>query len=209
MELHGKYVMIGEGVRWIAGQGADRQVQAVGRQKPAEVRPRHERAVGNQAGEPQAGPGNPHHGLAAEYARPAAARSCTTWKTTWSRSVSWCTLNYKNPHLFPYMEFQRFKHHPMVADAAAGRPACGLWCAGHHRGRLPVRCPSWSCARRARCLGCSAGMVNVPRIKGIAQRHALGHGWPPMRLLEAIKAGREGDELTAYDNGSDAKARSP
>ena len=24
-------------------------------------------------------------------------------------------LNYKNPHLFPYMEFQRFKHHPEIA----------------------------------------------------------------------------------------------
>jgi len=29
-------------------------------------------------------------------------------------------LNYANPHLFPYMEFQRFKHHPMVADLLKG-----------------------------------------------------------------------------------------
>ena len=29
-------------------------------------------------------------------------------------------LNYENPHLYPYMEFQRFKHHPMVAELLAG-----------------------------------------------------------------------------------------
>jgi electron-transferring-flavoprotein dehydrogenase len=29
-------------------------------------------------------------------------------------------LNYENPHLFPYMEFQRFKHHPMIAELLEG-----------------------------------------------------------------------------------------
>ena len=29
-------------------------------------------------------------------------------------------LNYANPHLYPYMEFQRFKHHPMVAELLKG-----------------------------------------------------------------------------------------
>ncbi|HHB80150.1 MAG TPA: NAD(P)/FAD-dependent oxidoreductase, partial [Aliiroseovarius sp.] len=29
-------------------------------------------------------------------------------------------LSYKNPHLYPYMEFQRFKHHPMVAELLEG-----------------------------------------------------------------------------------------
>ena len=29
-------------------------------------------------------------------------------------------LNYKNPHLFPYMEFQRFKHHPKIAELLKG-----------------------------------------------------------------------------------------
>jgi hypothetical protein len=29
-------------------------------------------------------------------------------------------LNYDNPHLYPYMEFQRFKHHPMIADVLEG-----------------------------------------------------------------------------------------
>jgi electron-transferring-flavoprotein dehydrogenase len=36
-------------------------------------------------------------------------------------------LNYKNPHLFPYMEFQRFKHHPRIAKVLGGRQAGGLW----------------------------------------------------------------------------------
>ena len=29
-------------------------------------------------------------------------------------------LNYKNPHLFPYMEFQRFKHHPKIKKLLEG-----------------------------------------------------------------------------------------
>jgi electron-transferring-flavoprotein dehydrogenase len=29
-------------------------------------------------------------------------------------------LNYENPYLYPYMEFQRFKHHPMVAELLKG-----------------------------------------------------------------------------------------
>jgi electron-transferring-flavoprotein dehydrogenase len=46
-------------------------------------------------------------------------------------------LNYENPHLYPYMEFQRFKHHPMVAELLEGgkRIAYG---ARAIRGRLAV-----------------------------------------------------------------------
>ena len=47
-------------------------------------------------------------------------------------------LNYKNPHLFPYMEFQRFKHHPMVAELLEGRQTRGLRRARDLRGRLSV-----------------------------------------------------------------------
>mgnify|MGYP006228239355 FL=1 len=29
-------------------------------------------------------------------------------------------LNYENPHVFPYMEFQKFKHHPMIKEMLEG-----------------------------------------------------------------------------------------
>jgi electron-transferring-flavoprotein dehydrogenase len=64
-------------------------------------------------------------------------------------------LNYANPYLYPYMEFQRFKHHPMVAELLEGRQARGLRRPRHQRGRLAVD-PETDRARRA-LLGCSAG----------------------------------------------------
>ena len=45
-------------------------------------------------------------------------------------------LNYENPYLYPYMEFQRFKHHPMVAELFEGRQTRGLRRARDHRRRL-------------------------------------------------------------------------
>ncbi len=65
MELLGKYVFIAEGALGLARQGDHRQVQSLGRPRAAEIRPRHEGAVGGEARESQAGPGHPHHGLAA------------------------------------------------------------------------------------------------------------------------------------------------
>ena len=47
-------------------------------------------------------------------------------------------LNYENPHLFPYMEFQRFKHHPLIAEVLDGRQTHFLRRAGDHRRRLAV-----------------------------------------------------------------------
>ena len=47
-------------------------------------------------------------------------------------------LNYANPHLYPYMEFQRFKHHPMVAELLKGRQTHRLRCPRDQRGRLAV-----------------------------------------------------------------------
>ena len=45
-------------------------------------------------------------------------------------------LNYENPHLFPYMEFQRFKHHPDGCGATQGRQTCCVWRACDYRRRV-------------------------------------------------------------------------
>ena len=47
-------------------------------------------------------------------------------------------LNYDDPYLSPFDEFQRFKTHPAIRTAVRRRQAAGLWRARHHRGRLPV-----------------------------------------------------------------------
>ncbi len=105
-------------------------------------------------------------------------------------------LNYANPHLYPYMEFQRFKHHPMVADLLEGgkRVAYGARAIteGGWQSIPKVAFPGGA------LLGCSAGLVNVPRIKG--NHNAMLSGIAAAEAaVAAIKDGRSGDELAAYD----------
>ena len=105
-------------------------------------------------------------------------------------------LNYENPHLYPYMEFQRFKHHPMVADLLAGGKRVAY-------GARAISEGGWQSmpkmvAPGVALLGCSVGMVNVPRIKG--NHNAMLSGKAAAEAaFDAIKAGRAGDELSAYE----------
>ena len=105
-------------------------------------------------------------------------------------------LNYPNPHLYPYMEFQRFKHHPMVAELLKGGKRVAY-------GARAISEGGWQSipklvAPGVALLGCSAGLVNVPRIKG--NHNAMLSGKAAAEAAhDAIKAGRAGDELTAYE----------
>ncbi|MEP3296181.1 MAG: electron transfer flavoprotein-ubiquinone oxidoreductase [Pseudoruegeria sp.] len=106
-------------------------------------------------------------------------------------------LNYQNPHLFPYMEFQRFKHHPMVADLLKGgkRIAYGARAIseGGYQSMPKMVAPGVA------LLGCSVGMVNVPRIKG--NHNAMLSGKAAAEAaFDAIRADRSGDELSAYED---------
>jgi len=105
-------------------------------------------------------------------------------------------LNYENPYLFPYMEFQRFKHHPMIAELLEGgkRVAYGARAIteGGYQSMPKMVAPGVA------LLGCSVGMVNVPRIKG--NHNAMLSGKAAAEAAyEAIQAGRSADELTAYE----------
>ncbi|MEO1949614.1 electron transfer flavoprotein-ubiquinone oxidoreductase [Thioclava sp.] len=105
-------------------------------------------------------------------------------------------LNYENPHLYPYMEFQRFKHHPMVAELLEGGKRVAY-------GARAISEGGWQSIPKltvpgAVLLGCSAGLVNVPRIKG--NHNAMLSGIAAAEAAaEAIKGGRSGDELTEYE----------
>ncbi len=105
-------------------------------------------------------------------------------------------LNYKNPHLYPYMEFQRFKHHPMVAELLKGGKRVAY-------GARAISEGGWQSipkmvAPGVALLGCSAGLVNVPRIKG--NHNAMLSGIEAAEAaVAAIQAGRAGDELAAYE----------
>ncbi len=105
-------------------------------------------------------------------------------------------LNYENPHLYPYMEFQRFKHHPMVADLLKGGKRVAY-------GARAISEGGWQSIPKTvfpggALLGCSAGLVNVPRIKG--NHNAMLSGKAAAEAAyAAIKDGRQGDELTDYE----------
>ena len=105
-------------------------------------------------------------------------------------------LNYKNPHLFPYMEFQRFKQHPEIKKLLEGGKRVAY-------GARAITEGGWQSIPKmvfpgGALLGCSAGLVNVPRIKG--NHNAMLSGKAAAEAaVAAIKAGREGDELTEYE----------
>ncbi len=105
-------------------------------------------------------------------------------------------LNYKNPHLFPYMEFQRFKHHPMVAELLEGGKRIAYGARAISEGGYQSMCKM--VAPGVALLGCSVGMVNVPRIKG--NHNAMLSGIAAAEAAHAaIGAGRSSDELTEYE----------
>jgi len=105
-------------------------------------------------------------------------------------------LNYKNPYFNPYMAFQNFKHHPMVADLLEGGKRVAYGARAVTKGGIQS-IPKTVFPGGA-LLGCSAGLVNLPRIKG--NHNAMLSGIAAAEAAHgAIKAGRAGDELTDYD----------
>ncbi len=106
-------------------------------------------------------------------------------------------LNYKNPYLFPYMEFQRLKHHPMIADLLKGGKRVAYGARAVTKGG-PQSMPQ-SAFPGGALLGCSVGLVNLPRIKG--NHNAMHSGIAAAEAAHAaIAAGRSGDTLSDYDN---------
>jgi electron-transferring-flavoprotein dehydrogenase len=104
-------------------------------------------------------------------------------------------LNYQNPHLYPYMEFQRFKHHPLISQVLEGgrRVAYGARAIteGGFQSVPKLTFPGGA------LIGCSAGFVNVPRIKG--SHNAMKTGMMAAEAAyAALNEGRAGDEITAY-----------
>jgi electron-transferring-flavoprotein dehydrogenase len=102
-------------------------------------------------------------------------------------------LDYENPHLSPYREFQRFKHHPAVAAHLAGGECVGYGARVINEGGFQS-IPKLTFPGGA-LVGCAAGFLNVPKIKGThtAMKSA-------MLAAEAAAANLEtGAEPAAYE----------
>ncbi len=105
-------------------------------------------------------------------------------------------LNYENPTLSPFDEFQRFKTHPMIADTFAGGRRIAY-------GARAITEGGWQSVPKlsfpgGALVGCAAGFVNVPRIKG-SHNAILSGMMAAEHVARALEAGRQNDELASYE----------
>jgi len=110
-------------------------------------------------------------------------------------------LDYKNPYLSPFEEFQRWKHHPEIAAILKGGRRVSY-------GARAINEGGWQSVPKlafggGALIGCAAGFVNVPRIKGshTAMKSAM---LAAESAAAAIAAGREHDELADYQPAVEA-----
>ena len=105
-------------------------------------------------------------------------------------------LNYSNPHLSPFDKFQRFKHHPSIRPFLEGGKRLSYGARAINEGGLQS-IPKLTFPGGA-LIGCAAGFVNVPRIKG--SHNAIKTGTLAAEaIFERLQAGSQGgDEITEY-----------
>ncbi|ABD53401.1 electron transfer flavoprotein-ubiquinone oxidoreductase [Jannaschia sp. CCS1] len=195
MELLGKYVFLSEGVRGSLSQevigkynlatGYEPQKYGLGMKEIWEIDPEKHRE------------GSVTHTMGWPLGKNAGGGSFIYHLENNQVYVGFVVhLNYKNPHLFPYMEFQRFKHHPMVAELLKGGKRIAYGARAITEGGYQSMCKM--VAPGVALLGCSVGMVNVPRIKG--NHNAMLSGKAAAEAAyAAIQDGRASDELSDYE----------
>ena len=104
-------------------------------------------------------------------------------------------LNYTNPFLSPFDEFQRYKTHPAIRSFLEGGKRLSYGARAITEGGFQS-VPKLTFPGGA-LIGCSAGFVNVPRIKG--SHNAMKTGMLAAEAaFEAVTEGRANDELVAY-----------
>jgi len=106
-------------------------------------------------------------------------------------------LNYWNPYTSPFDEFQRVKHHPLIADMLKGGKRIGYGARAITEGGFQS-VPKLTFPGGA-LIGCGAGFVNLPRIKG--SHNAMKTGMLGAEAaFAALGEGRANDELASYED---------
>ncbi len=105
-------------------------------------------------------------------------------------------LNYRNPYVAPFEEFQRFKQHPLIRPTFEGGKRISY-------GARAITEGGWQSVPKltfpgGALIGCAAGFINVPRIKG-SHNAVLSGMQAAEHVAAALAEGRTGDELTGYD----------
>jgi electron-transferring-flavoprotein dehydrogenase len=200
LEIHAKYTFFAEGVRghltkeiirtFDLARDAQPQVYGLGVKELWDIDPaRHEpgkvvHTQGFPLGDDANGGGWIYH-----QANGQVSIGFVTW------------LSYTNPYTSPFQEMQKWKTHPAVAELLAGGKRVSYGARAINDGGLQS-IPKLVFPGGA-LIGCSAGFLNVPRIKGThgAQKSAM---MAAEAAFAAIAEGREHDELTAYPQAFEA-----
>jgi electron-transferring-flavoprotein dehydrogenase len=105
-------------------------------------------------------------------------------------------LNYENPYLSPFDEFQRFKTHPLIRDTFAGGKRLSYGARAITEGGYQS-VPKLTFPGGA-LVGCAAGFMNVARIKG--SHNAILSGMLAAEyVFNALSEDRSNDEIGGYD----------
>ncbi|MBY5373058.1 electron transfer flavoprotein-ubiquinone oxidoreductase [Rhizobium johnstonii] len=196
MELLGKYVLIGEGVRGsLAKQliakfdlSKDREPQkfGIGIKELWQVKPENHR------------PGLVQHSFGWPLGMKTGGGSFLYHLEDNLVAVGFVVhLNYKNPYLYPFEEFQRFKTHPAIRTTFEGGKRLSYGARAITEGGYQS-VPKLSFPGGA-LIGCSAGLVNVPRIKG-SHNAVLSGMLAAEKIAAAIESGRSHDDVIEIEN---------
>ena len=194
VELTAKYTLIGEGARgsltkqliarYELSKGRQPQKYGIGLKELWEVKPENHR------------PGLVQHSFGWPLDNKTGGGSFLYHYGNNLVSVGFVVhLNYTNPYLSPYDEFQRFKTHPAIREVFEGGKRIAY-------GARAITEGGWQSMPElvfpgGALLGCAAGMVNVPRIKG-SHNAILSGIHAAEAVAAALAAGRAHDRLEAY-----------
>lgn len=195
VELHGKYVLIGEGARgslakqiinkYSLAQHASPQKYGLGFKELWEIDPaKHDE-------------GKVMHTLGWPLQNNQDGGSFIYHIENNQVYVGYVVaLGYKNPYLSPFEEFQKFKTHPSIAPLLEGGKRLSY-------GARAITQGGWQSVPRlsfpgGALMGCSAGFVNVPRIKG-SHNAMLSGMLAAEHVADALKDNRANDELESYE----------
>jgi len=194
MELHGKYTLFAEGSRGHLGKtlmakydlnkGKDPQAYGIGIKELWEIDPaKHQ-------------PGLVIHTSGWPLAHDVYGGSFLYHAENNQVVVGYVVgLNYHNPYLSPFEEFQRYKTHPAIRTFFEGGKRISYGARAITAGGLQSL-PKLVFPGGA-LIGCDAGFLNMSRIKG--SHTAIKSGMLAAEaLVEALAAGRQHDELAAY-----------
>ncbi|WP_434712581.1 electron transfer flavoprotein-ubiquinone oxidoreductase [Rhizobium sp. YTUHZ045] len=196
MELRGKYTLIGEGVRGSLAKQLiakfdlqkDREPQkfGIGIKELWQVKPENHK------------PGLVQHSFGWPLGMKTGGGSFLYHLEDNLVAVGFVVhLNYKNPYLYPFEEFQRFKTHPAIRSTFEGGKRLSYGARAITEGGYQS-VPKLSFPGGA-LIGCSAGLVNVPRIKG-SHNAVLSGMLAAEKIAAAIVSGRSHDEVVEIEN---------